>query len=125
MPYPVSVYSWNRYLGQEPTVTSTGLPLEFAAANLPLQVPADIPPSDDLPYSPVLLEQGVGPTIKPPAELPDTPTAQQVQAAPAKTPVPPFWQMVSRAVFGGNIPLNSANSTGAIASGSSKITVNI
>jgi hypothetical protein len=115
MNYPSNVYGWNHYEGDSPSMDSIGLPLDYSGADLPTSVPTDtaLTPSekaatDQLPYSPALMEMGtVGATAH----------AQVKSSAPLTPAKPGLWQTVGNAIFGGSVGMSKTNSTAAVASG--------
>lgn len=113
--YPVSVYQWNHYDGEEPEVNSIGLPPELAYANLPTSVPDhsdvtshDVHENEQLSYSPGLMEMPM-PHEKATPVVPVAPPANEKQ--------PGLWKAVGNAVFGGTSKVSKTNSTAAVASG--------
>lgn len=113
--YPVSVYTWNHYDGEEPEVNSIGLPLEYAGASLPTSIPvhadtsvSDVSENEQLSYSPGLME------------MPHAPQTAPVQKAVEQTgnpKQPGLWKAIGNAVYGGGVQVNTTNSTAAVASG--------
>lgn len=113
--YPVAVYQWNHYDGEEPEVNSIGLPPELAFANLPTSVPDhfdytthDVAETDQLAYSPGLMEMPLPPEKAAPV-VPVAPPANEKQ--------PGLWKAISNAVAGGTSKITGANSTAAVAGG--------
>lgn len=113
--YPESVYGWNHYDGDSPQMSGTGLPLELAAVDLPTSIPEssgmstdDTARTDQLPYSPGLLEMGS-------SNVPDATGGAAVQTSQGTQPS--LWQTVSKAVLSGKLAMSSTNSAANVASG--------
>jgi hypothetical protein len=113
--YSESVYTWNHYDGDSPSMDSIGLPLDYSGADLPTSIPDadgmtvhEMAATSQVPYSPGLMEMG-GASSATPASGPAT-----VQGTPAK---PGLWKAVGQAIFGGSVGVSKTNSTAAVTSG--------
>lgn len=115
MDYPNGVYSWNRFQSEAPAQSTTGLAEPLTGANLPIIIPSnEINDLVDAPYSPVLMEMGVGPAgLMPARHVPDAPAPNTPLPTPA---YPGLWLTVTRAIVGGNMTLKKSNSTAVVAS---------